>query len=153
MIDYSSWRPEAVALAAVRYAESLAEGGPRYEDEAQEDVDEGADHFVRDTVATGDIALAWALVREFLRAAPDERLGIHAVGHLEELVRLRGPQCITEIEREAATDERFRFALGCIWIHDPQYASTVVDRFVAASGGALRVFRGGETAARDRGAT
>jgi hypothetical protein len=142
--DYSSWRPEKVAQAAVRYAESLAEDATPYADEAEADVDEGADSFIRQTIDGGEIDLAWALVREYLRASPDERLRIHAVGHLEDLVRQRGAECVAEVEREARTDERFRWALGSIWIHDPEFAPEIVDRFVAASDGVLRVFRNGE---------
>ena len=139
--DYSSWQVEAVAEAAVRYAESLKEGAREYEDESAEEADEGAEWYIRDTITSGDISHAWSLVRAAVRAAPDETLNVHAAGLLEELVQTRGAECIDLIEQEARRDDRFRWALGQIWIFDAPYPDEIVQRFVAASDGAIQPLR------------
>jgi hypothetical protein len=82
-------------------------------------------------------ARAWELVVAILRESSDARLAHHASGPLEDLVRLRGAELIEPIEHEARRDQRFRRALGRIWLRSSALPEDVVRRLVAASGGAI----------------
>jgi hypothetical protein len=55
------------------------------------------------------IAFICALVAE---AQTDEDLAYIGAGPLEDLLRRQGPQAIDLVEREAAENPRFRFALA-----------------------------------------
>jgi hypothetical protein len=78
-------------------------------------------------------------VREVLRQAPDDRLGVYAAGVLEDLVRRRGAELVREIELEAGSDHRFEWALGGIWLDGANLPPEVVARVIRASGGKIRL--------------
>lgn len=129
----------------IRYAEELAQ-------DAQPDTPdltaaEAAYERVEQTVRNGPAARAWELVVEILRRAPDERLDVYAAGVLEDLVKYQGMEVIDAIEREAAADERFRWALGCIWLLMGEVPLALQERIVRASGGRVRPLDAGPLAA------
>ncbi len=70
-----------------------------------------------------------ALVAE---AQTDEDLGYIGSGPLEDLLRRQGPQAIGLVEREAAGNPRFRYALAGVWSDTAQ--PEVWDRVAAALG-------------------
>jgi hypothetical protein len=131
-----------LARAYLRYSASLSRQEPTAEldpDWVQDvDLDEAAYDGVRGAIDGGPAARAWALVAAVIRLAPDEQLAVEAAGPLEDLVRLRGAELVTEIEAEAARDARFRWALGNIWLGTRDLPADVLARIVAASGGKIR---------------
>ena len=84
-------------------------------------------------VRSGPIDKAWLLVREVLRRAPDDELAQYAVALLELFVSLRREDAVPFIEREAADDERFKWALGRIYL-DADLPADSLRRLRAASG-------------------
>src|SRR5205823_5049387 len=80
----------------IRYSESLksdrVRGGPR-----ASDADEAAYDSIRETIRNGPPSRAWGLVLDILRAVPDEKLGLYAVGPLENLVARWGDVLVEEI--------------------------------------------------------
>ena len=52
--------------------------------------------------------------------------------------RLRGTEVVDLVEAEAARDDRFKWALGKIWIVAKDLPPDVVERIVIASGNAIR---------------
>ena len=52
--------------------------------------------------------------------------------------RLRGTEVVDLVEAEAARDDRFKWALGKIWIVAKGLPPDVVERIVIASGNAIR---------------
>lgn len=108
---------------------------------------EKAFYATEDVLQNGPPAHAWELTRAVLRAAPDERLDVYAAGILEDLVRQWGPQLVGEIEREATSDERFKWALGEIWLSVADLPPDALSRVVAASGGAIHPFPADSTPA------
>jgi hypothetical protein len=80
---------------------------------------------------------AWGLVVDLVRRAPDEVLGNVAAGPLEDLVRRHGAALVDWIEGEGRRDERFRWALGGVWLTRGDLPPEVEARVVAASGGRL----------------
>lgn len=121
----------------LRYSQALQEDD---EDAVYDplDPDTAAWDALEDAIRTAPAATAWELVRALLRQAPDGDLGFYAAGPLEELVRLRGAELIDEIEAEARSDERFRWALGCIWLSRGELPDDVLERVVRASGGEIK---------------
>jgi hypothetical protein len=133
----SSLPPDSELIAAyVRYAEALSKGVP--DDTPEMDSDGRAYEEVGRVIRDGSAAYAWELVRAVLRRAPDQRLDAYAVGPLEELVRIRGTEVVDVIEAEARADERFRWALGCIWAEAEALPHEVLVRIVNASEGKIR---------------
>jgi uncharacterized protein DUF6869 len=120
-----------VVTGYLQYAEALSAGVP--EESLAMRAAEEADARVRRLIADGPALEAWVTVRDILRAAPDERLGVVAAGPLEDLVRLRGPEVVEAIEVEAARDERFQWALGRIWLTVSELPPDILARVVAAS--------------------
>ena len=125
----------------IRYSESLdrVRGGPR-----ASDADKAAYNSIHETIRNGPPSRAWGLVLDILRAVPDEKLGLYAVGPLENLVARWGDVLVEEIESEAARDTRFRWALGTIWLTELGFSRTASERqalarIVAASGGHIKV--------------
>jgi hypothetical protein len=94
---------------------------------------------VNDFVHTAPAEDAWDLVVTLTRRAPDEILGNVAAGPLEDVVRLHGAALVDWIEGEARRDERFRWALGCVWLSRGVLPREVEDRIVRASEGHLLV--------------
>jgi hypothetical protein len=136
-MDTSSPTPDSELVAAyVRYAEALGQGVP--DDTPEVDSDARAYDEVERVIRDGSAAYAWELVRAILRRAPDERLDVYAVGPLEDLVRKRGAEVVENIEAEAKADERFRWALGCIWAEAKALPHEVLGRIVNASEGKIR---------------
>src|SRR5689334_8545641 len=137
-------RDAALVAAYIRYSESLAEKkragrSPTYDD------DKAAYSTVDDVITNGPPARAWHLVLNILRAVPDDKLGGYAAGPLESLVARWGDVLVEEIVGEAARDERFRFALGVVWLTELGFSRTpaereALERIVAASGGRTKVF-------------
>jgi hypothetical protein len=82
---------------------------------------------------------AWDLTIELLRRAPDAVLGSVAVGPLEDVIKEHGAALVDWIEGEAGRDERFKWALGRIWVSRGQLPQEIEERIVAASGGKVLV--------------
>jgi hypothetical protein len=120
----------------IEFAEALALGVP--EDTPEMDSAGKAYFAVERLIRNEPAGVAWPLVREILRCVPDDRLDVYAAGPLEDLVRLRGAELVDAIEREAAEDERFRWALGCIWLTIGERPPEIMERIVRASGGKIR---------------
>jgi len=127
---------ERMATGYVTYVESLARGVQT----DNSDIHDGEREFeeVKHRIHAGPADVAWELVLEVLRRAPDERLDVYAAGPLEDLVRRWGVDLVGEIETEASRDERFRWALGCIWLLVGDLPSTKLERIVRASDGQIR---------------
>jgi hypothetical protein len=94
---------------------------------------------VNDTIRRGPSERAWELVTAVLRLAPDERLGHLAAGPLEDLVKRHGEALVDRMESEAARDERFRWALGGIWLREADLPVAELRRIVAASDDRIKV--------------
>ena len=63
----------------------------------------------------------------------------HARRHTDGVnTRLRGTEVVDLVEAEAARDDRFKWALGKIWIVAKGLPPDVVERIVIASGNAIR---------------
>jgi hypothetical protein len=126
---------ERIAAGYVTYVEKLASGGQADDLDARDGEREFAE--VKQRIHEGPSHVAWELVLEVLRRVPDERLEVYAAGPLEDLVRRWGVDLVGDIEREASRDERFRWALGCIWLLVGDLPSTELERIVHASGGQI----------------
>jgi hypothetical protein len=126
---------ERIAAGYVTYVEKLASGGQADDLDARDGEREFAE--VKQRIHEGPSHVAWELVLEVLRHVPDERLEVYAAGPLEDLVRRWGVDLVGDIEREASRDERFRWALGCIWLLVGDLPSTELERIVHASGGQI----------------
>jgi hypothetical protein len=57
----------------------------------------------------------WPLVRELVRAAPDDLLDYIAAGPLEDFLKEHGRAWIEEVVRDVRKDERLRRALTGVW--------------------------------------
>jgi hypothetical protein len=123
---------ERIAAGYVAYVESLARGG--HSDDSDAHVGDGEFVQVKHHIQAGPADVAWGLVLEVLRRAPDDRLEVYAAGPLEDLVRRWGVDLVTKIEEEAAQNDRFRGALGCIWLLVGDLPSKELARIVHASG-------------------
>jgi hypothetical protein len=145
MTDSSQGEIDALVTGYVRFAGALALGVPS--DTAELAIAERAYESVGNTVRGGPAALAWELVVRILRSATDERLEMYAASLLEDLVRLRGTEVIAQIEHEAATDQRFQWALGCIWLLVGEVPTELQERIVRASGGSVKPLDAGPLAA------
>ena len=130
---------KAVAAAYLRYSKSLrSDADPNAIWSPETDPDCAAYDLVDQAVRSGPADRAWELVLEVLRQAPDDDLDTQAAGPLEELVRRRGVALIEQVEREAHRDQRFRWALGCIWLDVGDLPPDILDRVVYASRGAIK---------------
>jgi hypothetical protein len=131
---------EEFALAYLRFASALMTMPPdsdgRLSDEAE--CDEAAYSFVQRVIRHGPGPAAWLLVRAILRYASDDDLAHHAAGPLEDLVRRHATAVVDLVEREAAIDPRFRWALGQIWTERSAIPSEVLERIVHASENQIR---------------
>ncbi len=128
----------AVVQAYRGFQKRLASGevaSPPDPDDAEE---AGHDAF-EDAIWNGPALIAWGLVLELLRTAPDGELGFYAAGPLEDLVRLHGAELIEEIEAESRRDTSFRWALGCIWLSHGELPADVLARVVRASGDEIKL--------------
>jgi len=123
---------ERIAAGYVRYVESLARTS--HTDDAEVHVGESEFAEVKQSIHAGPADVAWALVLEVLRHAPDDRLDVYAAGPLEDLVCRWGVDLVTQIEAEAAHDDRFRRALARIWLLIGDLPSEELARIVHASG-------------------
>ena len=134
----------ALVAAYVRYAESLDAQRGRHGHTRADEHDEAAYETIHAVITNGPPQRAWTLVLAILRAVPDDKLGDYAVGSLESLVARWGDVLVDDIEREAARDEHFRWALGVITLTALGFSRTDAERqalarIVAASGGRTRV--------------
>jgi hypothetical protein len=127
---------EKLIAGYIQFAEALALGAP--EDTPEMDAAADAYHAVERLIRQGRPTRSWPLVLEILRRAPDDRLDVYAAGPLEDLVRLHGAELVDAIEHEAAANERFRWALGCIWLLIDDLPVDTMERVVRASGGEIR---------------
>lgn len=124
---------ETVVSGYLRYSRR-----PRDDRNDYDHPDTIADDALRNAIVSAPASVAWELVRTLLRQADDGELSFHAAGLLEDLVALRGAELIGEIEAEARADERFRWALGCIWLSHGALPNDVLERVVRASGGQIK---------------
>jgi hypothetical protein len=92
---------------------------------------------VTDYLRTASASEGWGLVLSLLHRTPDHVLGSVAAGPLEDLVLTHGTELVEQLEREALRDERFKWALGGIWMRHGDLPPEVEDRIVAASGGQI----------------
>jgi hypothetical protein len=127
---------DTVIEGYLRYSASLQQGA----DAAAlgDSVEEAAYDALETAIWRAPPATVWELVTELLRRAPDHDLETHAVGPLENLVSRRGPELIDQIEAEANSDPRFRWALGCIWLSRGKLPDEVLARVVRASGDEIK---------------
>lgn len=141
MRDVPSPDPDAIAAGFIRYTERL-----RWDEDTgtypnpETAVDEAAHEAFYDALRHGPTEWAWTLTRAMLRQAPDAELDVYAAGALEDLVRRWPAELVDAIEAEAARDERFQWALGCIWIPANVFPVDVEARLVRASGGIIKPF-------------
>ena len=117
-----------------RYTEELRRGIPPNTPELDALADAYAEfeHIVCDH----PIEESWSLVREALQRAPDAELAQYAVGLLEMFVSARRDATVPYIEAEAAKDERFKWALGHIYL-DSDLPDDAAQRLRIASGHAI----------------
>jgi len=106
------------------------------------DPDQAAYEVVEKAIRTGPAQRAWELVLEVLRQTPDEDLATEAAGSLEDLVRHQGNNLIDQLEAEAQSNERFRWALGTIWLAEDDLSASVLERVVCASGNKIKPLTG-----------
>jgi hypothetical protein len=84
-------------------------------------------------VCKHDRVRAMAMIRALVaEAKTDEELAYIGAGLLEDLLCHQGPEAISLVEEEAATDSRFRFALAGVW--PSTIAPNVWTRVTAALG-------------------
>jgi len=133
--DVEASECERLATEYVVYVEELA----RIPHTGDQDSHRGEREFaeVKHHIHSGPADVAWSLVLEVLRRAPDERLDAYPAGPLEDLVRRWGVDLVGNIEKEASRDERFRWALGCIWLLVGDLPSSELERVVRASDGRI----------------
>jgi hypothetical protein len=82
----------------------------------------------------------WLVIQALVRHAPDNAtLGGIGAGPLEDLIRLHAAAFLQPIEELARDDERFRLALGCVWLRLDDSSEALVRRYWIASGRELRV--------------
>lgn len=145
----SKRNPQSLAAGYVRYARSLRfDHDPDAVWSPETDPDCAAFQIVDRTVRNGPAPQAWELIVEVLRQTPDEELGFEGSGRLEDFVRAHGAAMIEQIEREAERDERFRWALGFVWLFVGDLPSDVLARVVQASGGVIKPLDRSERRAR-----
>jgi DNA-binding Lrp family transcriptional regulator len=111
---------------------------PAAGDDPDADADAAAYDALKTVILEASAERAWELVLAVLRRSPDEDLSLHAAGPLEDLLCERATEVIDRIEAEAERDERFRWALGCVWLSHGTLPDEVLDRIVRASGGKIR---------------
>ncbi len=83
---------------------------------------------------------AWSLILALVEQASFEALGHIGAGPLEHLVKAHAPSFIDRIERQAATDLKFKEALASIWLNSWHQDPGVISRLVAASGDQIEPF-------------
>ena len=105
---------------------------------SETDPDQRDFEIVERAIRGGPALRAWQLVVAILAQETDDRLAFQAAGPLEDLVRLRGTEVVELVEAEATSNERFKWALGKIWVFAKDLPADVVRRVVAASGNAIR---------------
>ena len=104
-----------------------------FDDEA----DSWAWEAVDDVVWNSSADDVWALILDLVERAPVGLMGTVAAGPLEYAVVEYGRELIDRIEAEAASDPRFRQALGGIWLEQGELPSDVLARLVRASDGRI----------------
>ena len=141
MSDLSEAEIRAIAAGFVRCSEALRDDlDPEGVWSPETNADQAAYDAVDQAIDHGSPERAWVLVRAVLQAADDAELAYHAAGPLEDLVRHLATALVDVIEAEAAENERFRWALGQIWMPAKQFPPDVEARLVRASGGAIEPF-------------
>jgi hypothetical protein len=106
------------------------------------DPDQAAYDTIKRAIRTGPAERAWELVLEVLGQTTDENLATEAAGSLEDLVRHQGNNLIDQLEAEAQSNERFRWALGTIWLAEGDLPASVLERVVRASGNKIKPLTG-----------
>lgn len=82
----------------------------------------------------------WLAIQALVRHAPDNTtLGGIGAGPLEDLIRRHGADFIHPIEELARKDERFRVALGSVWLKLEGSSESLIRRYWIASGRELAV--------------
>jgi hypothetical protein len=118
----------------IRFTDELRRGVPPNTPEM--DALDHAHTALTNMVRSGPIDEAWGLVREVLRRAPDEELAQYSVALLEFFVSCRREVAVPLIEREAAADERFKWALGRVYL-DADLPNDSLRRLQSASDNAI----------------
>jgi hypothetical protein len=131
----------SVAAGYLRYSASLhTEAGRKRRSDPETDPDRRAFDLVYEILRVGGPAdLAWDLVLELVCQSPDDELGNTAAGPLEDLVKRHGEELVDRIEAEAKRDERFKWALGVVWLMESTLPPNVLRRVYHASGHRLKV--------------
>ena len=146
---------ESVARGYLRCAAELSreDDDPDAVWEPEVDPDQRDYDLVHHTIRDGPPERAWALVIAVLRLTPDDRSMHLAAGPLEDLVKCQGAALVDRIEAEAARDERFRRALGGIWLSEADLPMAELRRIVRASDDGIKVieWRPRRSAAEPRG--
>lgn len=87
-----------------------------------------------------DPAKGWLAIQALVRhSTSNETLGSIGAGALEDLIELHPADFIEPIEELAREDERFRVALGCVWLRLEDLPENLVRRYWIASGRELGV--------------
>lgn len=143
MTDRSSSNTKELAAGYLRCAASLrAEHDPDLIWDPETDPDQAAYETVHKTIRSGPANRAWEFVLEVLRQIPDEDLATEAAASLEDLVRCQGESLIEQLEFQAEGDERFRWALGKIWLAEGDLPANIIGRVVRASDNKIKPLTG-----------
>jgi hypothetical protein len=86
-----------------------------------------------------DPEAAFELVRQLVRAVPEDRLGYVGAGPLEDFVKQHGSALADWIVGEAGRDPRFRAALASIWLIAEDLPPGVIQRLQTATEGHIKV--------------
>jgi len=83
---------------------------------------------------------AWSLSLALVEQADFEALGHIGAGPLEHLIEAQASAFIDRIERQAASDPKFKEALASIWLNSWHQDPNIISRLVAASGDQIEPF-------------
>src|SRR5689334_2822986 len=101
------------------------------DDDLGSDADESAYTIVDQATRRLGPEASWSLTLAVVSHADSEQLSGVAVGPLETMVRRHGAVLVDAIESEAARSERFKWALGLIWLDDDDLPADILRRIVA----------------------
>jgi hypothetical protein len=79
----------------------------------------------------------WRLMEALIAQASEDDLENIGAGPLERFVKRHGPEAIALIEQAAASEPKFKIALGHVWIEENYHPPDITARLIAASGGKI----------------